>query len=169
MLRLKRKTVKERSTLQEKKVADEVSGKVVPASGALDNFKGDVRSLYFLLECKTTEKDYYVLTLKTWDKIKKEALKDGLREPLMQVDLKDGKCKRLCILEYDSFDYLIPEKDWKDYLKDQYIIKGKSIRLKDVGVYVWHSYHDKKVIVVDWEYFLSTLCSRYDESIIPNF
>lgn len=83
------KTVKKRSQKQEKSVAKDFDAKVVVASGALWGAKGDVRSDKCLIECKTTEKSYYSVTSKVWEKIEREALKDGMRIPLLIVDLED--------------------------------------------------------------------------------
>lgn len=85
------KTVRKRSQKQEKGVAKDMGAKVVVASGALWSAKGDVRSDKFLIECKTTEKDYYPVTTKVWEKISQEAVKDGMRIPLLMVDLKDSE------------------------------------------------------------------------------
>lgn len=83
------KTVKRRSQKQEKSVAKDFNAKVTVASGALWGMKADVRNDKFLIECKTTEKDYYSLTAKVWEKIEQEAIRDHLRIPLMVIDLKD--------------------------------------------------------------------------------
>ena len=83
------KTVKRRSQKQEKGVAKDFNAKVTVASGALWGTKGDVRNDLFLIECKTTEKDFYSITTKVWEKIEEEALKDGMRRPLLIVDLRD--------------------------------------------------------------------------------
>ena len=90
---------KRRSTTQEKKVAKEIGGRVTPASGALWGSKADVRNSRFLVECKTTEKSQYPLNYSTWEKIRHEALNDGFREPIMCIDLLDGK-NRLAVLDY---------------------------------------------------------------------
>lgn len=90
---------KRKSTLQEKRVAKELGGRVTPASGALWGAKADVRNDQFLVECKTTSKDHYVLNYSTWEKIRHEALRDGFREPVMCIDLLDGK-HRLAVLDY---------------------------------------------------------------------
>lgn len=82
-------TVKKRSQKQEKLVAKSFNAKLTPASGALWGAKGDVRNDKFLIECKTTEKDFYILTAKVWEKIHEEAVKDHLRIPLMVIDLED--------------------------------------------------------------------------------
>lgn len=97
---------KRRSTAQEKKVAKEIGGRVTPASGALWGSKADVRNGQFLVECKTTEKDHYTLNHSTWEKIRHEALNDGFREPVMCIDLLNGK-SRLAVLDYSSnADYI---------------------------------------------------------------
>ena len=97
---------KRRSTTQEKKVAKEIGGRVTPASGALWGIKADVRNSRFLVECKTTEKSQYPLNYSTWEKIRHEALNDGFREPIMCIDLLDGK-NRLAVLDYSvNLDYL---------------------------------------------------------------
>lgn len=83
------RTVKKRSQKQEKSVAKSFNARVTAASGALWGMKGDVRSDKFLIECKTTEKDYYTLTAKVWEKIQEEAIQDHMRTPLMLIDLKD--------------------------------------------------------------------------------
>lgn len=83
------RTVKKRSQKQENSVAKTFGGRVTAASGALWGMKGDVRNDKFLIECKTTEKDFYTLTAKVWEKIQEEAIKDHMRTPLMIIDLKD--------------------------------------------------------------------------------
>lgn len=83
------KTVKRRSQKQEKGVAKKFNARLTAASGALWGMKGDVRSDKYLIECKTTEKDYYTLTAKVWEKIQEEAIQDHMRTPLMVIDLKD--------------------------------------------------------------------------------
>lgn len=83
------KTLKRRSQKQEKSVAKDFNAKVTVASGALWGMKADVRSDDYLIECKTTEKDYYSLTAKTWEKIESEAIRDHMRIPLMAIDLED--------------------------------------------------------------------------------
>lgn len=82
-------TVKRRSQKQEKSVAKSFNARPTVASGALWGMKGDVRNDKFLIECKTTEKDYYSITTKVWEKIEDEALKDRMRTPLLIVDLQD--------------------------------------------------------------------------------
>ena len=81
--------VKKKSQKQEKSVAKKFNARLTAASGALWGMKGDVRSDKYLIECKTTEKDYYTLTAKVWEKIQEEAIQDHMRTPLMVIDLKD--------------------------------------------------------------------------------
>lgn len=83
--------VKKKSQLQERSVAKDLDARTVVASGALWGSKGDVRHDNLLVECKTTDKDYYRFTFTTWEKIEKEATKDGLRLPVMCIDIKGGK------------------------------------------------------------------------------
>lgn len=82
-------TVKRKSQKQEKSVAKSFSAKPTVASGALWGMKGDVRNDKFLIECKTTEKSFYPVTVKVWEKIEDEAIKDHDRTPLLVVDLQD--------------------------------------------------------------------------------
>lgn len=97
-------STKFKSNKQEKRVAMELEGKVTVASGALSFQKADVRNEQFLVECKTTAKTFYSLTVTTWNKIKSQAVKDGLRIPLMCIDLEDGKTS-VAIISYNDFVY----------------------------------------------------------------
>lgn len=98
----RKNTTKHESIKQEKRVAKDLEAKVTVASGALDFQKADVRNDLWLIECKTTAKPFYSLTEKTWNKIESQAIKDGIRMPLMCIDLEDGKTK-LVILKYLDF------------------------------------------------------------------
>ncbi len=125
--------IRTKSKKQEKRVAKEIGGKVQVASGAMWHSKADVRLDKFLIECKTTEKPFYSLTLKVWDKIAQEALRDGMRAPLMQIDLEDGKSS-VCVISYDDFLEFSKEEYMRnpvftvrmDYLKGN----AKSFRVK---------------------------------------
>ena len=91
--------VKRKSDRQERRTAKEFGGRTQIASGALPGMKGDVRTGErvagklndndFLIENKYTEAPSYKLTLATWDKIAKEALRDSFRTPLMQIDIRE--------------------------------------------------------------------------------
>ena len=81
-------TKKKQSQKQEKSVAKVFDAKVTVASGAFWGMKADCRSDKFLIECKTTGKHYYSLTSSVWEKIEREADRDGMRIPLLVVDLR---------------------------------------------------------------------------------
>ena len=150
--------VKKKSQLQEKSVAKDLNAKTIIASGALWGSKGDVRHDEFLVECKTTEKSFYSLTMKVWDKIDKEAIKDGLRTPLMCVDINDGK---------DRFA-VFREKDFKHY-KTYYDLEtgdsswthAKSFRVQYPERILMLGYSDKGetpvFVVAPWDDFLYML------------
>ena len=150
--------VKKKSQLQEKSVAKDLDAKTVIASGALWGSKGDVRHDEFLVECKTTEKPFYSVTMKVWEKIEKEAIRDGLRIPLMCVDINDGA---------DRFA-VFREKDFKHY-KNYYDLetgdsrwtKGKSFRVAQPNRVAMLSYSDKGetpvFVVAPWDDFLYML------------
>ena len=105
--------VRKKSQIQEKRVANELGGKVTPASGALWGAKGDVKSDLFLIECKVTEKPAYPLTLKRGTRISKEALKENFRLPVMSVDLCNGKDKMAVVAYYDLAESkLQPPFEW---------------------------------------------------------
>ena len=96
------KNTKVKSNKQEKRVAKEIQGKTTIASGALYIQKADVRNDMWLCECKTTEKNFYSLKEKTFDKVYYEAIKDGLRMPVMCIDLLDGK-HSIAVMRYLDF------------------------------------------------------------------
>lgn len=113
--------VKKKSQLQEKRVAKDLNAKTVVASGAFWGSKGDVRHDNLLVECKTTDKPFYSLTLSIWEKIEKEAIKDGLRLPVMCIDIKGGKERYAVFLSkhfrhYKSYSEIYDgeETSWTD-------------------------------------------------------
>jgi len=93
--------IRKKSQRQEKDDAKFFGGKDRVASGAMWDCKGDVKSEMFLIEDKFTDADKFVFTRKVWDKISKEATKEGLRIPLLRLDLKDIK---LVICDDGLFD-----------------------------------------------------------------
>ena len=109
---MKYKNTKVASKKQEKRIANELSAKVTIASGALDFQKADVRNDVYLVEAKTTEKFYYPLNIATWKKIEEQALKDGLRTPVMCVDVEDGK-HSFAILSIHDFEVLKEQNEDK--------------------------------------------------------
>lgn len=85
----KKGTTKFKSNKQEKSVSKDLNGKTVVGSGARWFADSDVKTDKFLVECKTTSKNYFAVTTKLWEKIAKEAVKDHWRIPLMVIDLND--------------------------------------------------------------------------------
>ena len=73
------------SQKQEKNVASKIGGRTVVGSGCLWSAKADARSDRFLVECKTTRLTYFSIRQTVWEKIYKEALKDGMRIPILVV------------------------------------------------------------------------------------
>lgn len=132
------KTVKRRSQKQEKSVAKDFNARLTPASGAKWGQKGDVRSDKFLVECKTTEKDYYSLTSKVWEKIEEEAIRDHMRIPLMAIDLEDRD--RVIVFRPQDFD---PDIDTRCIQTT--IPKSVRVRAKDLG---FNSFGDYTSMIV---------------------
>ena len=97
--------VKKKSQKQEKSVAKDLNARTVVASGALWGSKGDVRHDNLLVECKTTDKSFYSLTMQVWEKIEKEAIRDGLRLPVMCIDLNGGKDRYAVFRDKDFQHY----------------------------------------------------------------
>lgn len=75
------------SQQQEKNAAKDIGGRLTAGSGAAKfSGGGDVRKAGELrIECKYTEKDYFVLEHKVLKKIQMEALKGGLETPVLQL------------------------------------------------------------------------------------
>lgn len=155
---------KRNSKNQESKVAKELAGKVTPASGALWGAKADVRNDCFLVECKTTEKDFYSLTFTVWDKINKEAIKDGLRIPVMCIDLNNGKDRYAVMSVKDLQDKIFSSLP---SLSNKSI---KSFRVKQPCTAELYSQVNKptmisgtyyKLAVFTWDTFLSDVVPYY--------
>ena len=150
--------VKKKSQLQEKSVAKDLDAKTVVASGALWGSKGDVRHDEFLVECKTTEKPFYSLTMKVWEKIEKEAVRDGLRTPLMCVDINDGKDRYAVFLEkhfkhYKTYhDLETGDTSWsdRDSFRVQYPERVLMLCYEDNG-------ETPVFVVTPWDDFLYML------------
>ena len=148
---------KRKSTLQEKRVAKEVRGRTTPASGAMWGCKGDVRSDAFLVECKTTEKDKYSLSILTWNKIRVEAVKDGMKIPVMCIDLHNGKY-RYAVFEYAHTSikglYNIPVEVFTD--KKTYTIKAGAEEIVHFRnrMTVKNGFKDVILSIIPWSTFL---------------
>lgn len=148
--------VKKKSQLQEKSVAKDLDARTVVASGALWGSKGDVRHDTLLVECKTTDKAFYSLTLTTWEKIEREAVKDGLRIPVMCVDIKGGKERYAVYLEKHFRHY----KGWA-YINsslDTLCSDKKSFRVDEPKrVLMLNSVKASAFVVAPWDDFLYML------------
>lgn len=152
--------VKKKSQLQEKSVAKDLEARTVVASGALWSAKADVRSDEFLVECKTTSKPYYSLTMTVWEKIEKEAVKDGLRIPLMCVDVNDGKDRYAVFLEKHFKHY----KTYYDLeVGDNCWCENKSFKVFEPTRVLMVKYYHTKLgetpvfVVAPWDDFLYML------------
>ena len=127
------KTVKRRSQKQEKSVAKQFNANVTVASGALWGSKGDVRNSKFLIECKTTEKEYYSLTAKVWEKIEEEAIRDHMRIPLMVIDLEDKD--RVVVFRPRDFDQNIDTRCIQREIPKSIRIKADMFGYDEFGDY----------------------------------
>jgi hypothetical protein len=94
----------EKSRKQEKRVADQVGGKVTPGSGNQWHTKGDVQSASLQVENKRTDTGRYTLKAQELRRYRILAAKAG-RRFVMQVDLSE-----------DSRDHyvLIPASDFEE-------------------------------------------------------
>ncbi len=81
------KRQKKMSQAQEQKVAKDIGGRTVAGSGAgRTSGGGDVRKRAELrVECKVTEKDYFVLQFSDLDKIRRQAISGGLEYPVLHL------------------------------------------------------------------------------------
>ena len=157
-----------KSKKQEKRVAKEVGGNTTPASGAFWSAKADVRSKLFLIECKTTEKDFYALTYTTWNKIYNEALKDGMKIPVMCVDLNNGRDKIAVLSTYDLGNFCPPcsayeaiQKTNKASYRIKFISNGSRFTLS--------SSKQRKVFdlsAIPWEGFLLDTLPYYEQEML---
>ena len=101
------KNVKKKSKKQEEKIAKDIGGRTTPASGALWFSKADVRNDKYLIEAKFTDSNRYPLKYTTWDKIRREAINDGLRIPVMQIDIQGSQ---YALLRVDDLEALAQDK-----------------------------------------------------------
>ena len=106
--------LKAKSERQEKSVAKQFKARTVVASGALWGAKGDVRNDKYLIECKTTDKGFYSLSAKVWEKIEYEAIQDHLRIPLMVIDIQG---ERFVVFKPLDFGVTPNEKYFIGHLK----------------------------------------------------
>jgi hypothetical protein len=123
--------IRRKSQRQEKRTAKDFGGKTQIGSGCIDGMKADVRTGIrstgfnekdFLIENKFTDADFYALKLSIWHKVAKEALKDNLRTPLMQIDIMDIQ---LVVINSSDMRAFTEDFTITHYTK----FKGKSARL----------------------------------------
>lgn len=89
------KLKKKMSLKQEKRIAKDTDGTLVPLSGALKtsaSWKGDVNTESEKFECKITTKEFYVLKFADLSKIRSQALKVG-KEPVFLFEFSQGEFK----------------------------------------------------------------------------
>lgn len=91
----------ERSRKQEKRIAKDMGGKVVPASGAAFGLKRDVITPSFLLEAKTTGTKKYFLSFKDFTFLTKQAYQKE-RLPCYAVEI-DGM-EEVIVLDANDVD-----------------------------------------------------------------
>lgn len=102
------------SKKQEKRVAKNLGGKVNANSGATGFYKGDVRTDYLLVECKTATKEVKSVSIKKeWlKKLNEERFAMGKQHSILAFDFGDGE------------DYFIIDKSLMkmltDYLEEVY-------------------------------------------------
>lgn len=152
--------VKKKSQLQERSVAKDLNARTVVASGALWGSKGDVRHDNLLVECKTTDKPFYPLTIATWEKIEKEAINDGLRLPVMCIDVNGGK-DRYAVFISKHFSHYKSFADVTQYCYTEWTDK-KSFRVsKPVNILMIalksKTGETPSFIVIPWADFLYML------------
>lgn len=153
----KRNTSKFFSNKQEKEVAKDIGGRVVIASGSLWGMKGDARSDKYLCECKTTGKEKYRLHIGIWEKISDEALKDGLRSPLMCIELGNNHKKAVfesTLLHGDTmFEYYYSRlfaQDCGDKLSFLVTKKDEIFQINSLLV----PFKKFELCIMDWSDFL---------------
>jgi hypothetical protein len=78
------------SKKSEQRAADIFGGRRQPNSGAVNrqDLKGDVKSKHFLIEDKTTTKESYALSQKTWRTLSDLAWKTA-RRPAMRLEIQN--------------------------------------------------------------------------------
>jgi len=88
------------SKRQEKAVAKAFEGRTTLASGALKFDKGDVETSKYLIECKTTEKNSFIIKKAVLEKIRREAINKH-KFPLMSIEFQGYG--RFILLREDLF------------------------------------------------------------------
>lgn len=118
----KKGTTKYHSNIQEKDVAKQFNGRTVIGSGSLWYADSDVRNDKYLIECKTTAKDHFVVKTDIWEKIRNEAIKDQLRIPLLVVDLYNEE--RYVVFNPKDFEFGYVAEFLEDIPPRSFILKS---------------------------------------------
>ncbi len=80
------KSVKAKANETERRLAQDLGGHRVPASGAVDGMKGDVTTKDFLIDSKETGSKSIIISATQLNKISKEAREVG-KNPALQIQL----------------------------------------------------------------------------------
>lgn len=171
--------MRKQSQAQERRIAKEAGGRVQVASGAIQSvgLKGDVRTgvkksgslndTDYLIENKCTSLKAYVFKKQIWLKIAKEAMRDSLRIPALQIDIQEN-CELIIVpfeVAHDKFrrhSVLIHEADVKNSIainREEYMRHYAEARNhKDmliVKLYIVDKNKRKELALVnmkDWEW-----------------
>lgn len=150
--------IRKKSKKQEEKIAKDIQGKTVIASGSLWGMKGDVRNDMFLVEAKFTDGAFYNLQKVVWDKIRLEAYNDGLRIPVMQVMVRN---KKYCVIREDDILGLANEIKYPLGISNIPIHSVKaSYRLKveySLPVKIMFKGHSDVIVILPWQTFLDVI------------
>jgi hypothetical protein len=90
---------------KEKKDAVSFNGKGTIRSGGLWFSKGDIKSEFALIECKTTANERYSIQSSIWEKILKEALLED-KVPILSVEFGKKKHEIIVLSKSDFMDLL---------------------------------------------------------------
>lgn len=146
------------SNKQEEKVAEELGGKVMPASGALAHSKSDVRVAGSMrIECKFTESDTYILKLADLVKIRNEAVKK-FEMPVFQIEFKGNNKAKYAIVARTNED-IVPmitfNKSLTLHSGDLFSMISKSSPV--MGITFDRIPHSRKMdfVIYEWNDFLN--------------
>lgn len=156
---------KSKSKNQEKRVAKEIKGNTTPASGALWGAKADVRNKLFLVECKTTEKDFYDLTYTIWNKIYNEAIKDGMRIPIMCIDLNNGRDKLAVLSTYDLGNFPPPSSLARAIIEKNKLRRRLRFSNNGTRFILEKTMKTYDLSAIPWEGFLSDVIPYYEQEM----
>lgn len=110
-------------------MAEDLGGRIQPASGALSGAKGDVRKVGEIRgEAKTTSKSFFVLKLAELLKIRLEAITGGLEDWVFQIEFQGqmGQNKKFAVMDY----FLYVEWAASSQVHDMQVVEGKSFRVR---------------------------------------